>query len=96
MKNAFLPKSVHYASSKEIKEAYVIAESSEYESMFFDPKDIDNDGVYVIIDAETDFRVLRTQYDSCIDRFFQGENDTLHIFKSRSEAFRYLSKKSRV
>lgn len=96
MKNAFLPAQVHYTGSKELKEAIEIANSNRYESIFFDPKNMDNDKVFVLYETDTDFRILSTEYDSCLDRFHPKENDSVHIFDSRKTAFRYLEKVSRV
>lgn len=96
MRNAFLPKQVHYTGSKELKEAIEIANSNLYESIYFDPKNMDNDKVFVLYETNADFRILSTEYDSCLDRFHPKNTDTLHVFPDRKTAFRYLEKVSRV
>lgn len=70
--------------------------NEKYESILFDPKDMDNDWVYVLIESDNEFQVLHTKYDTCLDRFFPSEKDTLHTFDSRATAFRYLTKRTRV
>ena len=89
MKNAFLPTHVHYPDSKDFKDAIQVANSNRYEAIYFDPKNLDNDKVFML-------RILRTEYDSCLDRFHSSENDTLHVFETRSSAFRYLQKITKV
>lgn len=96
MKNAFLPAQVHYTGSKELKDAIEVANTSRYESIYFDPKNMDNDRVFVLYETPTDFRILTTEYDSCLDRFHPKEKDTVHIFPDRKTAFRYIEKVSRV
>jgi hypothetical protein len=96
MTNAFLPLSVHYPNESQYKEAFELCTQGKYESIFFDPKDIENDYCFVILETEKDFRVLYTRYDTCLDRFYNSENDTLHVFESRSVAFRYLAKRTRT
>jgi hypothetical protein len=70
--------------------------NEKYDCMLFDPKNIETDMVYVLLETENDTRVLHTRYDSCLDRFFPSDTDTLHIFQTRSNAFRYLQKRSRI
>ena len=50
----------------------------------------------MLFETPNDFRILRTEYDSCLDRFHSSENDTLHVFETRSSAFRYLQKITKV
>ena len=94
MTNAFLPLSVHYANEPQCKNAMENAINEKYDCMLFDPKNIETDMVYVLLETENDTRVLHTRYDSCLDRFFPSDTDTLHIFQTRSNAFRYLQKRS--
>jgi hypothetical protein len=96
MTNAFLPLSVHYANEPQCKNAMENAINEKYDCMLFDPKNIETDMVYVVLETENDTRVLHTRYDSCLDRFFPSDTDTLHIFQTRSNAFRYLQKRSRI
>ena len=94
MKNAFLPTQVHYAFSTEHKNAVQVAENNQYEAIYFDPKNLDNNKAFVLYETEKDFRVLSIEYDSCTDRFHPSESDELHIFTDRKTAFRYLEKRS--
>jgi hypothetical protein len=96
MTNPFLPISVHYANEPQYKNALEIAMNEKYDCMMFDPKNIETDMVYVLLETENDTRVLHTRYDSCLDRFFPSDSDTLHVFQTRSSAFRYLQKRSRI
>ena len=96
MTNAFLPLSVHYANEPQCKNAMENAINEKYDCMLFDPKNIETDMVYVLLETENDTRVLHTRYDSCLDRFFPSDTDTLHVFQTRSNAFRYLQKRSRI
>lgn len=96
MKNAFLPTQVHYANSKDHKNAVQIAENNSYEAIYFDPKNLDNNKAFMLYETENDFRVLYIEYDSCLDRFHPSEDDTIHVFDKRSTAFRYLEKVSRL
>ena len=93
---AFLPTHVHYPDSKDFKDAIQVANSNRYEAIYFDPKNLDNDKVFMLFETPNDFRILRTEYDSCLDRFHSSENDTLHVFETRSSAFRYLQKITKV
>jgi hypothetical protein len=96
MTNPFLPISVHYANEPQYKNALEIAMNEKYDCMLFDPKNIETDMVFVLLETENDTRVLHTRYDSCLDRFFPSDSDTLHVFQTRSSAFRYLQKRSRI
>ena len=96
MTNAFLPFAVHYPNDTEYKNAVEMCNSNKYDAIYFDPKHIEDEIVFVILETENDTRILRTHYDTTLDRFFPSENDTLHLFENRSSAFRYLAKVTRT
>jgi len=96
MTNAFVPMSVHYSNDPQCKDAMENAINDKYDCMLFDPKNIDTDRVYVLMETDNDTRVLHTLYHPSLHIFFPSDSDTLHIFETRSSAFRYLNKRSRV